>query len=410
MVQTTISCDKQQEWRDMKDLSYKIKKARTMMAMSLPFIASAIMMLKLVEDSSVETAETDGDSIFYNPSFFDSLNFRQLMWVLAHESLHCVLLHHIRIGARNHKLWNVAADHVINLILNDMKSLEFVQGCLLDFSYLNKSTEEVYNILNHLPKDEKKKFDDYKDIAGFRKPAPVSSKSISGSENANEGSIQKSEFGSQEEKWQIFSKQSIDVVKKMKGTLEGIGSSSLERLLDAIVNPVVPWNAYLYMFVDQVAKNEYDWNRFNKRYIASGYYFPSLYNEELGFIVVTIDTSGSISQDDLNRFAAEVEAIKQTYKCKILVLYCDTKIVKVEEFDEYDEIELRPSGGGGTNFVPPFKYIEDNDIAEEVKCMLYFTDGYCSSYPKHFPDYPVLWVGMRKFKPEFGDFVLMESI
>jgi len=407
----------------MDDLSRKIQKARTMMAMALPFVASAIMMLKLEEDPSIETAETDGNSIFYNPTFLNSLRFRQIMWVLAHESLHCVLLHHIRTGSRDKKLWNVAADYVINLILNEMKPLEFVEGCLLDFAYLNKATEEVYNILNQLSKEQKKKFDNYKDVAGFRKPSAGGAgdkksdkgeKAGDGKQSAGKGEKKKSTFGTgvdgQEEKWQIFNKQSVDVVKKMGGFCEGIGSAALERLINSIVNPVVPWNTYLYMFVDQISKNEYNWNRFNKRHIASGYYFPTLYSEELGYVVVAVDTSGSIRPSDLDRFAAEVEAIKQAYKCKILVLYCDSKIAKVEEFDEYDEIKLKPSGGGGTNFVPPFKYIEDHELSEEVKCMIYFTDGICSSYPKYAPDFPVLWVGMRKFEPKFGDFIFMESI
>ena len=154
-----------------RELIKRIEKARTRMTLALPFIASTVMLLDLVEDNSVKTAETDGDYIYYNRELVLSLSIRQLMWLLAHEALHCVLLHHIRVGARDFKLWNIACDYVINLILHDIREFEFIQGCLLDFSYLGMAAEEVYNILNKLSqqqKDDLKK--NHKDAGGIRKP------------------------------------------------------------------------------------------------------------------------------------------------------------------------------------------------------------------------------------------------
>ena len=462
----------------MRDLAAynKLVKARTRMILSLPFIAASVMVLDLIEDYSVKTAETDGNYIYYNPLFILPLNLKQTMWLLAHESLHCVLLHHTRVGGRDFKLWNVAADYVINLILNDIIEFQFIQGCMLDLKFLNMATEEVYNILHQLSDEQKQELKDkHQDAGGFRKAesagsgkdkkkdkGDASGKDTAGGKKDDIGKGGKSDKGdgkkedggadgqngssgegrekgngkgdsnqgvgkggsedgdptplptdilSQEEKWQIFSKQSMDVAEKIGGRNMGWGTPNLKRLVEKIVSPSVPWNQLLYIFVDQTAKDEYDWNIPNKRYISWGYYLPTLHSEKLGYVVVVIDTSGSIKQSDLDRFASEIMGIREAYECKVMVIYCDSAINEqsIQIFEEEDEIILRPTGGGGTDFRPPFTYIERENMEADIKCLIYFTDGVCNRYPTVPPDFPVLWVGLRKFEPKFGDFVLMEA-
>lgn len=439
----------------------KLVKARTRMILSLPFISSAVMMLDLIEDYSVKTAETDGNYIYYNPLFVAQLTLKQTMWLLAHEALHCVLLHHTRIYGRDFKLWNVSADYVINLILHEVTEFQFISGCLLDFKYLNMATEEVYNLLNQMDDQQKQELKDkHNDAGGFRRAkragdgknqksdqkqndksdkaesdqneAEKRSKKSDGKDASDSGVDKGTGHGNgkgaspdkgepeplptdimgQEEKWQIFSKQSMEVAEKIGGRNMGWGTPNLKRLVEKIVKPALPWYQLLYIFVDQTAKNEYDWNRPNKRYISWGYCLPSLYSEKLGYIVIVIDTSGSIQQSDLNRFANEIAGIREAYGCKVMVIYCDSAINEqsIQIFEEEDDIVLRPTGGGGTDFRPPFRYIYQQELDSEIRCLIYFTDGICNRYPEYPPDYPVMWVGMRKFEPKFGEFVLMESI
>lgn len=456
----------------------RLVKARTRMILSLPFIAASVMVLDLIEDYSVKTAETDGNYIYYNPQFVLPLNLKQTMWLLAHEALHCVLLHHTRVGGRDFKLWNIAADYVINLVLNDITEFQFIPGCMFDLKFLNMATEEVYNILHQLSDSQQQELKDkHQDSGGFRKADSAGSgaskdkkenkgdasgkakadgkkddkgkggksdksdnkkedggsggqKDGSGEGRKKDGDKGKSDQGvgtddseggepkslptdvlSQEEKWQIFSKQSMDVAEKIGGRNMGWGTPNLKRLVEKIISPTVPWNQLLYIFVDQTAKDEYDWNIPNKRYISWGYYLPTLHSEKLGYIVIVIDTSGSIKQRDLDRFAGEIMGIREAYECKVMVIYCDSAINEqsIQIFEEEDEIVLRPTGGGGTDFRPPFTYIERENMEGDIKCLMYFTDGVCNRYPDVPPDFPVLWVGLRKFEPKFGEFVLMEA-
>ena len=84
--------------------------------------------------------------------------------------------------------------------------------------------------------------------------------------------------------------------------------------------------------------------------------------------------------------------------------YVDTKVAAVETIDIYD-FQMHAKGGGGTDFKPGFEYIEKEGISPA--CAVYFTDGWCSSYPEEVPGYPTLWVSTDRinFKPPFGEVI-----
>jgi len=140
-------------------------------------------------------------------------------------------------------------------------------------------------------------------------------------------------------------------------------------------------------------------------------YLPSCRSEELGEICVAIDTSGSISKKELLRFATELNEVLETYQgASATVIYCDADVAHTETFTYADlPLKLSAKGGGGTDFKPPFKWIEENMISPV--CMIYFTDLECSSFPPQ-PDYPVLWVivgGAGQGVPPFGESIYVTS-
>jgi len=67
-------------------------------------------------------------------------------------------------------------------------------------------------------------------------------------------------------------------------------------------------------------------------------------------------------------------------------------------------IKLNPVGGGGTDFRPPFEYLESEDIIPAAA--IYLTDGECYSFPEE-PDYPVMWIidNKRTADPPFGEVI-----
>ena len=114
-----------------------------------------------------------------------------------------------------------------------------------------------------------------------------------------------------------------------------------------------------------------------------------------------IDTSGSVDQKELDMFAAELKSILISYPdTEMEVIYVDSKVAGTQTLNISD-LELNAKGGGGTDFRPGFDYIEKEDI--NPVCVLYFTDGYCNSFPEREPYYPTLWIitSLMNFKPPF---------
>ena len=75
-------------------------------------------------------------------------------------------------------------------------------------------------------------------------------------------------------------------------------------------------------------------------------------------------------------FAGHANRILETCNPeRVVVIYCDAAVNRVDEFEPDDlPIKFDACGGGGTSFKPVFDYIDDNDIEPEV--VVYLTDGY----------------------------------
>jgi predicted metal-dependent peptidase len=118
--------------------------------------------------------------------------------------------------------------------------------------------------------------------------------------------------------------------------------------------------------------------------------------------VVAVDTSGSIGQAELDRFAAEVQGILDAYDVHLTVLYHDTEVTEVEEWSPADgSIKLRPIGGGGTSHCCVFKWLEERGL--DPNCVICLTDLY-TDFPPACPALPVLWavVGDCPTHPPLG--------
>lgn len=111
------------------------------------FFAMQVLRLEFVEDSTCETAWTDGITMGYNPRFIDSLELDEVKFLLAHEGPgHNGFLHHVRVRGKDRALFNKAGDYVVNLWLKE-SGFMLPDGVLLDYRFRNMSVEQVYSIL-----------------------------------------------------------------------------------------------------------------------------------------------------------------------------------------------------------------------------------------------------------------------
>ncbi len=350
----------------------KITKARAGLVLDQPFFGALALRLKLKEDDSCGTAWTDGVSLGYNPGFIDTMSLDDCKAILAHEVMHCAAAHHARRNSRDHKKWNVAGDYAINGILENA-GFHLPAGALLDQNYNDMSADAIYSSLPDSPDDGSG--DD-----------PGGMGEIRDTPGKGGGKSSQTEQDQAAQDWKVATNQAAQQAKNAGNLPAG-----LDRFVDELINPKVEWPELLRQFIDQAAKNDYAWTPPNRRFIHLGMFLPSLRSEELGNLIVAIDTSCSVTEEELKQFAGEISGILESFQVNIDVLYCDTDIAGHEHFTSQDlPISLHPKGGGGTRFTPVFDWIEES--GKLPTCLVYLTDMECYDYPENAPEYPVLWI------------------
>ena len=126
----------------------RISRARLLMMIYFRFYGVLLSSLEDRIDNSQPTAATDGKSIIWSEDFIAKLDDEELVFVLAHEVLHCALLHHLRRGTRDPLLWNMAADYRINHDLVKARIGRMPSKGLFDPKYDEKwSADDIYDDL-----------------------------------------------------------------------------------------------------------------------------------------------------------------------------------------------------------------------------------------------------------------------
>ena len=113
-----------------------------------PFFGNLLIGLVFIPNFNISTLRTNGEELQYNPDFFNSLSKEERIFCLLHEVLHIVCLHSVRMPKfADLKLWNIACDHVVNLLLNDMNGISMPSMAICDSLHRNKTAEQVYKEL-----------------------------------------------------------------------------------------------------------------------------------------------------------------------------------------------------------------------------------------------------------------------
>jgi predicted metal-dependent peptidase len=361
-----------------------LMKAKIQLLMSNPFFATVALGLKYDECSDIKTADVDGETMRYNPEFVNGLTVSKTKGLLAHEIIHVTNLHHTRRGVRDPEKWNEACDYAINLQLLS-NGFELPDNGLVDKQYTNMSAEQIYAKLPDKPKKDKndKGNGDPGGNGGVRDPQVKTKQEMQAKEAKTK---------------QLISRAAM--VAKMAGKLP----AGLEEYIKELLAPVVNWKDVLNSFLTEIARNDYTWSQPSARYISQGIYLPSLRSVERGKFVLIVDTSASVNLPLLNSFAGEMQSVLSDVAEKLTVIHVDTKVQKVEEFENDDTVIFKPKGRGGTSFIPGFEHIEKEGI--ECACIVYFTDGDCSAFPVD-PGTPTLWAvyNNKDFSPPFVDVI-----
>jgi len=367
----------------------KIEKAKIQLIIESPFYATLILETQLIEDDKIrpKTACTNGKWLRYHPEYINSITDRQCRSLVAHEILHIAQLHHTRREGRNPVKWNIAADYVVNHILKQ-DNFEIPPNWLLDSKYDGLATEEIYNKIPDPPEIKIYISGNGNDGEGEgegKGKGEGEGKGTQGLDGVVVDADKNTSPGEEEARVKEIVTRGIQQAKR-----EGKLPAELERQMGELVKPRISWERLLHNWINTKAQDDYSWMKRNQR--IKKYYMPGLYSEELGTIVITIDTSGSIDTNQYNRFISEVVGLRGKYKFECIFMSCDTRIPKEpKRYNKYQNIDYKDiHGGGGTSFVPPFEWVRKNST--KPVGLIYFTDLYCNDFPNFIPDYDVLWL------------------
>ena len=363
----------------MTNTHSKISKAKARLMLNHPFFASLLVRTEVVITTDVPLAATDGSRMYFNPDFLDKCSVEDTMTVMCHEAGgHDALLHSLRLGSRNHDLWNQACDHAVNLMLIDQgmscpKVLE--GGWLADPKYKGWSADRIY--------------DDLK-----RNPPPKGGGQGGG--KPGDGTPRDGMHGDV-----LPSKTAADPVEHAKAVqrarqcvasaataarLAGRLTGELARMVDEALKAKVLWTDVLRDYMLKVVKARDSWTRRNRRY--SDVYLPTRHERKMGPIVFIPDTSGSMMGDDMEKICSEMShCAAQTQSESIRVLWADTTVKGEQVFtpDEFEYSALKPMGGGGTDMRVALSYAEKYD----PQVVVLLTDGF-TPWPDKEPPYPLI--------------------
>tara|TARA_R110000822_G_scaffold13788_11_gene48817 strand:- start:2021 stop:3445 length:1425 start_codon:yes stop_codon:yes gene_type:complete len=436
----------------------KIRKVRARISADAKHIGLAYMILDLplVETMRTGTMATDGRSVFFNPHWTETISEDEVQTVLLHEADHIASLHHVRMGDRDIEGWNYATDYSINggLVRSGFK----VPSQMLwhdEHSTSGKSCEYIYRkMAQEAPPQPEDSFidggypgmgqaeggsedgdtdqggsedgdtdqggsedgggdgqdeDDADDSGGTKPPTgggnnseapdgPVGADAEEDKVIPNFAGIGEvwpapDDVNREEEVRDVMERLAQAVVFE-KAVGQGAGGLC-EKILDGHHEPEA-WD-FLREYLTDAFSPLHTWRRPNRRYVHQGVYLPGR-ETAAGTLHIAVDTSGSVSHNELKTYLSNVRGIAEQVGVHTLkIAYIDWIVHRDEDGCAWQEIDVQggddidflTKGGGGTTFDPIFTDIEDT--FEEVECLIYMTDGWGSiTVPD--PGFPVVWL------------------
>lgn len=385
-------------------------------------------------DEGCETAYTDGERIAFSPTFLEELSDKELDFVMMHEILHVVLQHCLRGEDKDNERYNIAADIVIN------STIMHENGDKVSSITLSKYGESM-----HIAPDGKEGYlytaeEVYEMLKSSNKSSNIGIKTSKMAANGGDRSINgraekermprkdmnkpvakrwddHSQWGKFEEDSRLrdvwvknFAEccEAINVREALnnRGTLPMFA----QRMLEKLKKPQTDWRTILNDFIQEEIC-DYSFSPPDRRFQDSPFFLPDFNemgkNDNVSDILFFIDTSGSISDNDMTTAFSEIKGAIDQYdgKLKGWLGFFDAAIIEPKPFSSFEEfIVIKPAGGGGTDFQIIFEYVDQHMKDKEPNCIIILTDGY-APFPKEelANDIPVLWlINNENVTPPWG--------
>ena len=401
--------------KNLREYQRRILFARMRVLMEDGFYGILLMNMQFALDDSLETVATDGQRIWFSPRFLENLDDRELEFILKHEVLHVVLQHCFRNGDRDPDRFNAACDIVVNSNILYSSGMDRKAITLEKYGESMHQTpdgregyfftaEEVYEML---PPDPFEKL-----RGGGRSSERKNQKNKKNKKNRkNDAKGQKavnswddhSRWGKAEDpalsvEWELRLEQAAEAASRWSQS-KHIGRLPLcaERVLKDLKRPQIDWRTILNEFVQEEI-TDYSFSPPDRRFDDSPFFLPdfNMPEEEVRDILFMIDTSGSMSDDQITAAYSEIKGAIDQYDGRLQgwLGFFDAEVVEPKRFEDEEEFRaIRPAGGGGTRFDIIFSYVEKHMQDQLPVSIIILTDGY-ARFPKEKKamGIPVLWL------------------
>jgi predicted metal-dependent peptidase len=402
------------------DIRTKLSAARTRLILDQPFIGALVMHLTMLPAAWCRTTATDARAFYYNPGYIAGLNLDETQFVLAHEALHCALGHFARRAHRVKRRWDIACDYAVNLLLI-ADGMTPPRGALCNLEYSRLAAEEIYPLI---PLDacceilDQHVFDDTPRVSRASTAKRAQAKDGGGDPVEDEsgscddrGMLQREDdSGASSELPRPESAELQQLAQVWQSRLAAAAEMALRsgrlsaawlRQLEHLAEPQLPWRALLAHHLMSAARDDYSFERGSRR--EGEALLPRLSSQEI-HVVAALDTSGSISDEEMRGFVSEVDALKGQVRATVTLHACDDKLCPHGPwvFHSWAPCALPQEigGGGGTDFRPVFEWVEREHARPDL--LIYFTDAQ-GEFPARPPDYYVIWLVKGRAKTPWGE-------
>lgn len=382
----------------MLDRLFDRTKTKVFLGRNAAFLGPLMCSMNFSWTEDIETACTNGITLWWNPHFYLAMEPEVRETILLHELWHPALLHHLRRGERNSQIWNWAADIVINNMLDDEGYSFGTFKPWMDHQFDGCTTEEVYDALYQRQQDElAAMFGNFQWVNPFSGQGdPSDMEGPPGSSSGDDASIGNIILNNV-------------VAASHSANMSGCGNvpGETEVMLKRFLAPKLPWEQILFNFFNELAQQDYSWARPNRRF--QDLYLPGLVDDEggLAHLMYFLDVSGSISDGDLIRFHSEFKYVKEHFEPeKMTMVQFDTKIQKEDVFlkeDPFEETKIK--GRGGTSLV----CVREHILEHRPTAVVVFSDLDCPPMEALPPNLniPIIWIGLNAGKTKVNQGTLV---
>lgn len=364
----------------------------------------------------VERCATDGRIVIANPDYFFSLKLKQRVAALGHEVAHAVLtdvemafrleqVGTITIGPGKtlpyvDQIAEIAQDLRINAMLKESKIGELADDWYYSDKYTgDMSFVDIYaDIYNDCKGDPNRLPAMFPGQRGLDQHLPPGTSAQMPPDQA----VQHREQSKQA--WKNAIAQAASIAREL-----GVGgdSDAQQKFFEKMLKPKVTWQDEITAeFSRMPGSGGYDWMKFDEELLIRNIFAPARSGYGCNRVCIFMDSSGSIYAVPhlIDRFFAETGGIFTDVKPReIIVIWCDSVVRATyritDENDLNDCYVDGAQGGGGTDFRPPFEWIEEQGI-EDIDMAIYLTDG-DGTFPSEPPPYPVLWGDISHYKEKY---------